>query len=97
METMFTIFNHYLIEVIPTINNFYTKLIDVTLPKVINDLFNKKMELSVYDYFKDNNNELITIQPICFSIQDVLMIAKVVKNNTEYFKKDVLIVKSAEK
>jgi len=98
METMYTIFNHYLIEITPTINSFYTKLIDVTLPKVINDLFNKKIDdFTEYNYFQENKDELINIQPVCFSVQDVLMISKIVKSKSELFKKELVLTKSAEK
>ena len=44
LETDFTIFNHYIIEVIPLINKFYDNLIDVQLPKVLNVLLQKHME-----------------------------------------------------
>ena len=42
-----TIFNPFIIEIIPILNKFYEKLIDIQLPKVIEDLLdktNKKME-----------------------------------------------------
>ncbi len=44
LETDFTIFNHYIIEVIPIINKFYDNLIDVELPKVLNILLKTHME-----------------------------------------------------
>jgi len=99
METMFTIFNHYIIEIIPEVNNFYSKLINVNLPKVIDTLYNNKSneEFTTFDYFKDNDDELINIQPICFNLQDVALLSKIVKQNTEVFSKDILLTKSAEK
>ena len=97
METMFTIFNHYIIEIMPAINEFYTKLIDVPLPQLIEDLLNKKSkDFTTYNYFVGNDEELINIQPICFNIQDVLYISKLVKQNSTAFE-DNLIKKSAEK
>lgn len=42
-DTDFTIFNHYIIEVIPIINNFYSELINVEFPKVLEELINKYM------------------------------------------------------
>ena len=42
-----TIFNNYLLEIIPILNKFYEKIIDVQLPKVLDDLINEttnKME-----------------------------------------------------
>ena len=42
-----TIFNQFLIEIIPTLNKFYEKIIEVQLPKVLEDLIiktNKRIE-----------------------------------------------------
>ena len=97
MEPMFTIFNHYIIEIMPAINEFYTKLIDVPLPDVLDNLLNKKTEkITSYDYFRENKEELINIQSICFNIQDLLYIAKIVKKNSQNFN-DNLLRKSAER
>ncbi len=81
----------------PAINDFYTKLIDVDLPEVIDNLLNKKIKnFTSYNYFDENKEELVNFQPICFNIQDVLYLAKLVKKNTHVFD-DNLIKKSAEK
>ena len=59
-----TIFNSYLLEIIPILNKFYEKIIDVQLPKVLEDLIdetNEKMEenncrkLFNFRYKKKNN------------------------------------------
>ena len=83
-----TIFNYYLIEIIPILNTFYDKLIDIKLPKVLEDLISeKKIEKEEnendnkennenkikkndkqYDYFKENSDEILHLQCICFSI-----------------------------
>ena len=48
-DTEKTIFNYYLIEIIPILNKFYDKLIDVKLPKVLDDLVSEeKLEISEY-------------------------------------------------
>ena len=39
-DTEKTIFNYYLIEIIPILNVFFEKLIDIELPKVVENLFN---------------------------------------------------------
>ena len=41
-DTEKTIFNYYLIEIIPILNKFYDKLIDVKLPKVLEDLVSEE-------------------------------------------------------
>jgi hypothetical protein len=82
IDTDITVFNHYIIEVIPEINKFYDNLIDVSLPHVLDELINnviKGKDVSKYDYFKENYEELVNIQCICFSIQDILLLLKIVK------------------
>ena len=83
----------------PEINKFYSKIINVKLPKVIEDLIknNDNSNFRTYDYFKDNSDELLSIKSICFNIQNVLHLAKLVRQKSELFKDDVLLVKSAEK
>ena len=40
-DTEKTIFNYYLIEIIPILNKFYEKVIDIELPKTLEDLVSK--------------------------------------------------------
>ena len=63
-DTEKTIFNYYLIEIIPILNTFFEKLIDIELPKVIENLFNETeidMKSSIMDKIitikTPNNNE----------------------------------------
>ena len=114
LETDFTLFNHYLIEVIPLINKFYDNLIDVPLPRVVDNLLKKKLEENdfpiirnlilnninndndnkiveykgneLYNYFEENKEEIYTIQCICFSIEDILFLIKIIRNNLNEFK-----------
>ena len=51
-DTERTIFNYYLIEIVPILNKFYDKLIDVKLPKVLDDLI-KDQKLEIDEYYKD--------------------------------------------
>ena len=39
-----TIFNPFILEIIPVLNKFYEKIIDVKLPKIIDDLLNKTLK-----------------------------------------------------
>ena len=128
-DTEKTIFNYYLIEIIPILNKFYDKLIDVKLPKVLDDLVSEeKLEITefmndkiytfkhkqiidekniekekekkieqinnkeskspphhTYDYFKENNDEILHLQCICFSIQDILFIMNLINKNIKIF------------
>ena len=58
-DTEKTIFNYYLIEIIPILNDFFEKIIDVELPKVVENIFKNpeiKSEKSIMD-------KIITFKP----------------------------------
>ena len=57
VDTEKTIFNHYLIELIPILNKFYDKLIDIELPPVLNYLVNK-IEINEIINLEVNNKTL---------------------------------------
>ena len=115
-----TIFNHYLIEIIPKLNQFYEKLIDIDLPPVIDNLLvsykqnieknknsfcynirksgkiiedpdiNKKPSnednIPLYNYFDEHKEEIINLQCICFSLDDILFILSLIGRNIKAFK-----------
>ena len=117
-----TIFNYYLIEIIPILNTFYDKLIDIKLPKVLEDLISeKKFEKErsennydkenneigkkiqkadkQYDYFKENSDEILHLQCICFSIPDILFMINLINKNINIFKdldKNDFFIKNVE-
>ena len=140
-DTEKTIFNYYLIEIIPILNTFFEKLIDIELPKVIEDLFinseinlqnsimdkiiskitnsntedkekeqintnennnkevkkesnnnkdnntknNKDENKPSFDYFKENPDEILHLESICFSLNDILFILSLIGKNIEIF------------
>ena len=58
LDTEKTIFNYYLLEIIPILNKFYEKLIDIELPKTLNDLV-----LKIKDNMEDNpDNNIFSIR-----------------------------------
>ena len=128
-ETEKTIFNYYLIEIIPILNKFYDQLMDIKLPSlieknmetidkqieenkdnkifhfhrkknpsnIINNENNKdinninniknKNKKNDYDYFQENPEEIMRLQGICFSIQDILfLLSLVTKEKMKIFK-----------
>lgn len=122
IDTEKTIFNHYLIEMIPLLNKFYGKLIDIELSPVLDGLINKtkkNIELNIgnkihnfrkkkkinpqqnvdikknkvvpkeketlYNYFNQHNDELIHLQCICFSLDDILFILTLIGRNIQAF------------
>ena len=52
IDTGFTVFNHYILEVIPLMGVFYEKLIDVELPRVLNEIIISDMNRPVVSSFK---------------------------------------------
>ena len=115
-----TIFNHYLIEIIPLLNKFYEKLIDVDLPPVLDNLlFDTRKKISeykkninfkkrkssivnedydlteksmdkekkpLYNYFDEHKEEILNLQCICFSLDDILFILSLIGRNMKAFK-----------
>ena len=120
-DTEKTIFNYYLIEIFPIINTFFEKLIDVELPKIIENalketefdqnnlileqIFNiekepdKNKDKTInenkenqeqnpsykYDYFTENPDEILHLESICFSLNDILFILSLISKNLEIF------------
>ena len=108
-------------EIIPLLNKFYEKLIDIDLPPVLDDLVNKtklnieenignkihnfrkkkktqqpltndvKRNLNSkgkdlsYNYFHEHNDEILHLQCICFSIDDILYILSLIGRNINAF------------
>ena len=58
-ETEKTIFNYYLIEIIPILNEFFEKIIDVELPKVVDNIFKDTQTISQ----KSIMDKIITFKP----------------------------------
>ena len=119
IESEKTIFNHYLIEIIPFLNKFYEKLIDVDIPPIFygllesfkqnneeniqNSSYNIRKENKkdvnninknssneeykpLYNYFNENKEEILNIQCICFSLDDILFILTLIGRNIKAFK-----------
>ena len=110
-----TMFNYYLLEIIPKLNQFYDKLVDIAFPnfckKIVDSssekyecnefLFNSrknqetpnaidkpKLELDdkLYDYFRENPDELITLKSFYFNMKDILFIYELLSRNIKAFK-----------
>ena len=88
-EPIKTLFNYYLMEIIPILNDFYDKLIDVKFPSVLNSLIKSKIKkkednanhkIKSYNYFKENSDEILHLQSICVSIDDILYILNIINN-----------------
>ena len=124
-DTEKTVFNYYLFEIIPLINKFYEKVIDIELPKTLEELITKvklkieqnidnkifhfrrknikrridptKKEIEIkkepekleeeikYNYFKNNDDEIMHLESICFSAQDILFILSLIQKKPKLF------------
>ena len=51
----------------------------------INNNIKNNKDIS-YDYFKENPEEIMRLQGICFSIQDILFLLSIISNNIKIFK-----------
>ena len=88
-----TIFNNYLIEIIPLLNEFYKHLINVKFPNVLNHLIKKRIKNidngsktnKLYDYFKQNSDEILHLQCVCASIDDLLYLINIINKNKQKF------------
>lgn len=89
IDINYTIFNHYIIEILPEINKFCNELIKVKFPNVLDDLINNKFDYSTmmkYQYFDENKEELVNLQCVCFSIQDIITLINCIEPvlNTDF-------------
>jgi hypothetical protein len=109
-------------EIIPLLNKFYEKLIDIDLPPVLDDLVTKtklnieenignkihnfrkkkknqqeeiiskkadtisKSKEPLYNYFHEHNDEILHLQCICFSLDDLLYILSLISRNIQVFR-----------
>ena len=61
-DTEKTIFNYYLMEIAPILNEFYDRLIDVKLPKLLDEMFeNDDLIFTEYPLIIDNNYGLFAV------------------------------------
>ena len=54
IDTEKTIFNYYLIEIIPILNQFYEKIIDIELPKTLKEMISQIKDKNFEDFFESN-------------------------------------------
>ena len=83
----FTFFNRFFIHMMPKVFSFFENLTDVQLPSILQKLINNKIDENnfVYDYFEENPNEKVTHISMCFTIDDIITIFKIIQNNEKEF------------
>ena len=77
-----TPFNRYFLDKIPIVFKFFDDLSNVKLPSFIEKVLNDKDDNLVYDYFKENNEEIIFHRSICFNTEEFICLL----DNIEKFK-----------
>ena len=85
-ENGFTIFNKYIIEIMPQIFEIaYNLNKDSNLPEYIAKLITSKDDIKRYEYFKEKKEENIQFQSICFSFKEIYILLNIISNNKDYF------------
>jgi hypothetical protein len=92
IDPNFTIFNCYLLEIIPTFNEFYKTLISVRLSDKIEKIMNmnseefmRQKESNEFYYFENYPEQIYNIQCICFSFNNILQISRIIEDNKKDF------------
>ena len=95
----FVIFNKFIINNYPRINDIIEKIIHVKSPEKLielskefygtedfklEDLIRKDEDIN-YDYFRENKNDFMQHKSICFSIKDLFLLYHIVENSKNCF------------
>ncbi len=85
-ESIYTIFNCYICEIMPVIFYFFDNLSNTDLPTVIKDFLEKKrmklIERNInYEFFNYHNNEGIEHQSICITWKEYLIFYKLLQEH----------------
>ena len=82
---IYTPFNIFFLDKIPQLFEFYGRITKVKLPNFINDFINKKIIIENYnfDYFKENQNEVLFHRSILLNIDEFNAIYKTLINNVD--------------
>ena len=82
-------FNLFFIEKMPEVLNIFEEIQKVTLPNFIEKLIDDKLpEDYKYDFFQENPDEMINHRSICFRIDDINSIVKIIGLNEKIFFND---------
>ena len=85
----FTPFNRYFLEKMPTVLKFFDGLSNVKLPAFIEKILNGNNEKKyIYDYFEENNEEIIYHRSVCCSMDDILSLLNNIEKCKDLIFKD---------
>ena len=85
----FTPFNRYFLEKMPTVLKFFDGISNVKLPAFIEKILNGNNEKKyIYDYFEENNEEIIYHRSVCCSMDDILSLLNNIEKCKDLIFKD---------
>ncbi len=81
-EEFYTPFNHYFLTKMPDLIKFFENIINVRLPSFIEKIINDELpEDYVYDYFKENPEEVVFHRSTIFTIDQLYLILELMDKN----------------
>ena len=81
-EASFTPFNIYFLSKMPDLFQFFEGILKVELPLFIEKYINNELpEDFVYDYFKENLEEVVLHKSICFTVDDLYLLLELIEKN----------------
>ena len=99
-DKMYTMFNTYIIEILPFLFELCKQLKEVKLPDMIEELLKSKEQITTDnsdtnivrnvngDYLKEHPDEFIHLQSMCFSLDDFYIMYSIIKSNEDFFFQD---------
>lgn len=102
-DPCYTLFNSFIIEIIPSIHSFFESLIQVQLPQIIEKLFEEKDNQNRninYNFLNENeDDEKIEHQSICLNWSEINLFYEIVNNHQKLFndKENSLLMKHFSK
>ena len=79
-EGYYTPFNWFFMDNIDNLYNFYEKAININLPNFIEQYINDELpEDYSYDFFNENKEEILANISICFTIDNLIYLIKVIE------------------
>ena len=83
-----TPFNRYFLNKMPEILNFFNELTNVKLPSFIEKFLNNPDKNYEYNYFSENDEEIISHRSICISVDEFICLLKNIEKCKDIIFKD---------
>ena len=85
-ETNLTLFNRYIMDTFGNVLNFYTNLVNISLPTFIENYINNSLPSDyTYDYFKENPEEIYAHISACFNLNNIIILINTIRKGEEEF------------